>query len=118
MTPYLRAFHAYHRDGPPHIPWIAALDFHLQHGTVISNSKVFAMYRPVEWNAPDWAHLSLLPFKDPFPKSCAVHVWSAAGDLSQILDLTRIETHASFQRRNSRLHRVELRHLFKRRPDE
>jgi hypothetical protein len=111
MTPYLRAFETYHRDGEPHIPWTTALDFHLQHGTVISTPDAFAMFRSVDWEAPDAEHLSLIPF----PPSHAVHVWAAAGPLAGVLNISRIETHASFQRRNSRLHRVELRHLFKRR---
>lgn len=110
MTPYLLAFQAYHRDGDPHIPWTTALDFHLQHGTVISTPSAFIMFRAVDWDSPDAEHLSLIAF----PDSDDVHIWAAAGYLPTLQSLHGFYRYASFQRRNNRLHRVELRHLFKR----
>lgn len=115
-SPYLKAFEAYHRDGPPYIPWTQALDFHLQHGLVYSSHSHFFMGRWIPQDAPDHEHPALIHFP------CAglageFHVWSAAGDMNALLH-DAAEHHAltlTFQRRNNRLHRVRLRQLFKRR---
>jgi hypothetical protein len=119
MTPYLRAYEAYHRDGEPHIPWTTALDFHLQHGLVYASPCLFFMGRFVPSFAPDHEHPDLIPF--PCAPGFAgafsdFHVWSAAGNLGLLLNEAAehcVET-LTFQRRNNRLHRVKLRHLFKR----
>lgn len=115
MSPYLRAFDTYHRDGPPHIPWTAALDFHLQHGVVYASHAVFFMGRWVPSRAPDHEHPALIPF--PCAGADAeFHVWAAAGPLGALLNdaAEHCVGTLTFQRRNNRLHRVELRHLFKR----
>lgn len=115
MNPYLQAYHAYHRDGPPHISWISALDFHLQHGRVYSDISSFYLARPIDPLAPDEHHPDLIAW--PLARLSPVwHVWIAAGDLSRLLvhaGNLGIET-LTFQRRNNRLHRLDLRRLFNR----
>lgn len=113
MTPYLAAFEEYHRTEVPEIPWTTALDFHLQHGVVISDTRAFLMARPVpvEWH--DDRHTELDPFPwegGPFP---SWHIWSAAGDLDRILTIAERygAIFASFQRRNRRVHRATIPHL-------
>lgn len=84
MNPYLQAFHAYHARGEPWTPWTQALDWHLQHGLVISLDCAFLMARRVPSAADDHAHLTL-----SLPHATDVldcwHVWAAAGDLGTLL---------------------------------
>ena len=116
MSPYLQAFDAYHAAGEPFIPWTDALDFHLQHGATFSSSRLFLMARPVRMDA---THQH--PTLSAFPKGDAWHVWSAAGNLRDILRLEAVQqlhpsTLITFQRgaRGNRIHARELRHLFSR----
>lgn len=107
MSPYLVAYQTYHRE-PPGIPWVDAIDFHLQHGFVYSSPTAFLLARPVRWDAPDSEHLELAPHTNPDPH--AWHIWAAAGDLREIIQIgLRVRAELlSYQRRNHRLHRVTL----------
>src|SRR5690606_7476234 len=104
MSPYLRAYEAYHSDGEPYIPWSDALDFHLQKGVVISDERVFLMARRVRMDWPDEDHVSFRVADD----GNDWHVWAAAGTLSALLPF--IKQHGagniSFQRRHSRIRRL------------
>lgn len=115
MNPYLSARQAYHRDGTPHHDWTSVVDFHLQHGRVYSDSSSFYLARPIDPLAPDEQHPDLIAW--PLARLSPVwHVWIAAGDLSRLLvhaGNLGIET-LTFQRRNNRLHRLDLRRLFNR----
>lgn len=115
MKPYLSAHAAYHKGGAPYIPWIDALDFHLQHGLVISDRQTFLMARPVVMAWPDIDHVS---FRRPDPAAGEIadgwHVWSAAGDLLPLIHhgWSKGATAVSFQRRgNERIHRYDLNRL-------
>lgn len=112
MSPYLRAHEAYHRDGEPWIPWVDALDFHLQHGVVISTPECFIMARRVVAAWPDHHHLTLRAVADG-DAADAWHVWSAAGSLDALLDISRRHPsrQITFQRRDERLHRVAAERL-------
>ena len=109
MSPYLTAHASYHADGPPHYPWAEVLDFHLQHGVVVSDGRVFLMARPVVMAWPDCDHVS---YRLPEAEETADgwHVWSAAGELRGLLGIARRyrARRASFQRRNERTHRYEI----------
>jgi len=85
-SPYLAAFDAYHARGEPWTPWTTALDYHLQHGVVISTDRVFLMARRVPSAADDAAHLTLSPPHGTEPLDCW-HVWAAAGDLGALLSI-------------------------------
>lgn len=87
MTPYLRAHAAYHRHGPPGIPWLDAVDFHLQHGLVISDDRLFLMGRRVRNDASEAEQLSL-HWQPCLPAHHTTwHIWAAAGDLRQLAAL-------------------------------
>ena len=107
MSPYLQAHEAYHRDGAPWIPWVDALDFHLQHGVVISIARCFIMARRVVSSWPDHHHLTLRAVAEEDAPD-GWHVWSAAGPLDALLEIAREHParEITFQRRNERLHRV------------
>lgn len=124
MSPYLQAFDAYHAAGEPFIPWTDALDFHFQHGAIISNADSFLMARQVPFGLLE-QHPTLTHWPHLDPDSPAWHVWSAAGQLDSLLDLAdrhKLPGHAliTFQRgaRSNRVHRMTLgairRHLFSR----
>lgn len=112
MSPYLRAHEAYHRDGGPWISWVDALDFHLQHGVVISTADSFIMARRVVVAWPDHHHLTLCAAVDG-DLADAWHVWSAAGRLDALLEIAQRypARQFTFQRRNERLHRVAAERL-------
>ena len=112
ISPYLRAHAAYHRDGVPWIPWVDALDFHLQHGVVISNDGTFLMARRVVSSWQDHHHLTLHAV-DENEGPDGWHVWSAAGNLEALLEIARAHPAAeiTFQRRNERLHRLKAGRL-------
>jgi len=107
MSPYLLA-HSLYQSQHPDIPWTDALDFHLQHGTVISTPEVFLMLRPVRFADADVVHLSLTAT----PGNCdALHLWMAAGNLRALLR----ESHRfpmakwiTFTRRDGRMRRWRL----------
>lgn len=117
MNPYLSAFDAYHAAGTPHIPWTEALDFHLQHGVIFSTSSLFLMARPLPRGTPLEEHPTLTAYLG----GTTWHVWSAAGDLREMIRLPAVQrlhpgTDITFQRgaRSARVHSVKLRHLFSR----
>ena len=112
MSPYLRAHAAYHRDGGPWIPWVDALDFHLQHGVVISTPECFIMARRVVAAWPDHHHLTLCAVTEE-DAADGWHVWSAAGSLDALLEIARRHPsrEITFQRRDERLHRVGVERL-------
>lgn len=87
MTPYLQAWEAYHARGEPWTPWTVALDWHLQHGLVISTDRAFLMARRVPSAADDHTHLTLSPPHATFGADCW-HVWAAAGDLRALLAIS------------------------------
>lgn len=114
MSPYLSAHAAYHRDGEPWIPWVEALDFHLQHGVVVSDGNAFLMARRVLSSWPDHQHLSLCTVAED-EVADGWHVWSAAGGLEALLEIARRHPAAeiTFQRRDERLHRARAGRLLK-----
>jgi len=111
-SPYLLAHEAYHRDGAPWISWVDALDFHLQHGMVISTAECFVMARRVVAAWPDHEHLTL---RAALPEDGADgwHVWSAAGSLEALREIARNHPaeEITFQRRDERLHRAKAARL-------
>jgi hypothetical protein len=112
--PYLAAHAAYHADGPPHHGWAEVLDYHLQHGVVVSDARVFLMARPVVMAWPDWEQVSWrLPDAAAGEVADGWHVWSAAGDLRALLKIARAHgaEQVSFQRRNERTHRVRVERM-------
>lgn len=112
MSPYLKAHEAYHRGGAPWVPWCDALDFHLQHGVVISNERTFLMARPVVMGWHDHFHATLHAVREG-EAADGWHVWSAAGALDVLLDIARGSgaEMASYQRRTARVHRVAVGRL-------
>jgi len=105
MSPYLKAHEAYHSAGDPYIAWAEALDFHLQHGLVVSTPEVFLMARKVVMAWPDDAHVS---FRMPEAgEADGWHVWCAAGPLGKIMEIAEQQgaRAAAFQRRTGRVHR-------------
>jgi hypothetical protein len=111
MNPYLRAHAAYHAHGEPQVPWSVMLDFHLQHGVVISEPDLFVVARMVDSDRPE-EHPQLIAH----PPSACWHIWSASGDLGDIIDLgwMRSAREVTFQRRDGRLHRYRFMDLFER----
>jgi hypothetical protein len=112
VTPYLRAFHLYHAHGPPVHTWTTALDFHLQHGAVLSLPQFFLMARPVPADAPAEAQLDLANLHTP-PEADTWHIWALAGDLRAALQYARLHQvrTVTYQRRNQpRLHTLRLPH--------
>lgn len=106
MSPYLRAHEVYHRHGEPGVPWLDALDFHLQAGLVISDHRRFLMARPVDPAVEDLAtHLDLAHVLAVTQRG-TWHVWAASGPLSSFLDLiNRYDAAAiSWQRRGGAVH--------------
>ena len=117
MNPYLAAFEAYHADGDPFIPWTEAVDFHFQHGTIFSTSSLFLMARPIPRGIPLEEHPTLTAYLG----GTTWHIWSAAGDLREMLHLPATRklhpgTLITYQRgaRDARIRAVALRHLFSR----
>lgn len=118
MTPYQRAHAAYHRHGPPGVPWTDALDFHLQTGALFINTpSLFIMARMVPPDATPEQQLSLTLF--PGLRGSSVwHVWAAAGDLRDLLEIpefvddffTHGVSHITYQRHGGtlRTHPMEL----------
>lgn len=85
MTPYLRAFEAYHADNPnPEVPWTVAIDIHLQRGHVTSTDRVFLLAREV---APDADAETLEDLSHHVPGSNCWHVWIAAGSVAECLKI-------------------------------
>lgn len=80
-SPYLAAWQAYHSAGTPDTPWETALDFHLQHGLVLSSHRFFLMARPVPAMLPAGEHATLCHF---LPQHLGAdptwHIWAAGGD--------------------------------------
>ena len=104
MSPYLTAHHAYQAQQPA-IPWTTALDFHLQHGVVLSTADLFLMARPVRLAGSDHDHLTL---SLPPAGADALHIWMAAGTLQAITrELRRLPwlKAITFLRPNGRLRR-------------
>jgi hypothetical protein len=108
MTPYLVAYIAYLEAGEMDLPWTDALDFHFQHGAVISTPELFVMARPVAEDCPDDCHDDLLHTAHA---STTWHIYAAAGDLKKLLSLAvphNIHT-VTFQRRGrQKIHRLRL----------
>lgn len=85
MNPYLTAFHKY-EEADREVSWTDALDFHFQHGAVISTPELFVMARPVAltWSFERQTGL----YYDPLLiRSSEWHVWACAGDLRTLLKL-------------------------------
>jgi hypothetical protein len=114
MSPYLSAYEAYHAAGEPYIPWTDALDFHLQHGLVISKPEVFLMARRVVMAWPDEVQVSFR-IADA-AEADGWHVWSAAGPLRKLLGIAEEvgARAAAFQRRTGRVHRYGMEGLRRR----
>lgn len=111
MSPYLTAYERYQAQDPD-IPWINALDFHLQHGIVHADAECFGMLRPVAQEATD-EELAVLTL---FPVSPTWHVWVVAGNLKRMLEMAQghgIER-LTFHRRGFRIHRASVAELLKR----
>lgn len=102
MPPYLIAYHKYH-ERPPAIGWTAALDFHFQHGLVVSTPECFAMFRPVAEDARDEEIIALKAWEIETPTTW--HVWMAAGSLRALLELAKKQgvERVTFQRRDERV---------------
>ena len=105
MSPYLKAHESYHAAGEPYLPWTEALDFHLQHGLVVSTPEVFLMARKVVMAWPDDLHVSFRMPEDD--EADGWHVWCAAGPLGKIMEIAKQQgaEAAAFQRRTGRVHR-------------
>jgi hypothetical protein len=87
MSPYLRAFEAYHADNPsPAVPWTVAIDLHLQRGHVTSTDRVFLLAREVDPNADAE---TLEDLNHYVPGSNCWHVWIAAGSVVECLKIAR-----------------------------
>lgn len=86
MSPYLTAFHKY-QEIERGVSWTDALDFHFQHGVVISTPEVFVMAREVgiSWANEDYCSLVAMPFG----RRGLWHVWACAGDLGKLLELAK-----------------------------
>jgi hypothetical protein len=107
MPPYLTAYHKYH-ERPPAIGWTHALDFHLQHGMILSTPDCFVMLRPIPDDAADADIIALKNW--PIPSPTTWHIWMAAGNLTALLGLAkfhRIE-HLTFQRRDERVRKCHV----------
>jgi hypothetical protein len=105
---YLRA-HALHLSSGGDPDWTTLLDFHFQHGTVISRPDLFLLARPVIFDWPDDDHASLTHVPSHLVPDCW-HIWLTVGHLDTILTLAH-ENHLPFvtwQRRRHRLHRYRL----------
>ena len=105
MKPYLRAFHEYQRHERGET-WTDALDFHLQHGVVVSTPEVFGMIRPVGEYWPEAWETELIPYEHATTRW---HVWVVAGDLAKLLTLAGVHGVAtvSYQRHGQQVMRVQ-----------
>ena len=108
MSPYLAAHAAYHRDGPPAVPWLHAMEFHHQCAFVFSTPSLFLLARPVMMDWTPEEHISFLTADRD--QADGWFVWSAGGDLKQILEIAAAfgARNACFQRRTHRVHRVKI----------
>jgi hypothetical protein len=116
MNPYLTAFREYEKHDRG-VSWTDALDFHFQHGAVISTAEAFVMARPVAWSWKDHLHTSLDFRMENDGHNDCWHVWCVAGDLAEALRIGGMYgvKLLTFQRHGQeRLRRVELVHLFRR----
>lgn len=120
MSPYLQAFEAYHRGGRVETPWSAALDFHLQTGIVHATPTAFVACRWVPEDADPMEICDLVNLAGK--RATMLHVWTAAGDLSEILAFYPGHLQGSglvsFQRghKSPRLRKYLIRDLFERFP--
>jgi len=114
MSPYLQAYESYHSAGEPYIPWTEALDFHLQHGLVVSSPEVFLMARKVVMAWPDEVHVSFRIAETA--EADGWHVWSASGSLGKIMEIAEQQgaKAAAFQRRTGRVHRYQTSNIERR----
>lgn len=115
MTPYLTAYQEYQKHNRG-VTWTDALDFHFQHGVVISTPVAFLMARPVRHEWPDDIHASLSTFGKNWTHDCW-HIWAAAGSLPALFEVGRLHRRPfiSFQRHGqARVRRVNLRQMFDR----
>ena len=87
MSPYLTAFHKY-QEIERGVSWTDALDFHFQHGVVISTPEVFVLARRVSIYWSDEEQVSLFqPLDLKFSEKW--QVWAVAGDLGKLLALAK-----------------------------
>ena len=129
MSPYLLAHHAWHRYGPPTLPWNDLLTLHLHHGILINTPDVFACIMPVfsHWSDEQIFNLQPstfnlqpspphpTPLASPSPPDLAM-VWLAAGRWELLLTARSVLAPSlqgvAFTRRNShRLRRYSLEDL-------
>lgn len=116
MNPYLTAFREYEKHDRG-VSWTDALDFHFQHGAVISTAEAFVMARPVAWSWKDHLHTSLDFRMENDGHNDCWHVWCVAGDLEALLLLGHRHgvRWLTYERHgHERLRRVPLVHLSKR----
>lgn len=115
MTPYLRAWHAWHALGEPAIPWNELLTFFLHHGCVVNTPAAFILCRALPVGLADEEHNRLSPLQFTHEADCW-NVWLAAGRLDSLLLLgaKRPLQWVSFSRRGeSRIRRVKLATLIR-----
>ncbi|BCU77981.1 hypothetical protein [Luteolibacter sp. LG18] len=101
-----------YRSQEPDIPWIDALDFHFQHGVVVSTPELFVMARPVRLADGDDEHLAL-SVPRPADEADGLHVWMAAGTMRGLLaELRRLPwvKGVTFVRADGRVRRWFLKH--------
>jgi hypothetical protein len=77
-SPYVRAWELYHEGGVPEVPWVEAVDFHLQRGEVHATAEYFLMARPVDERCADLLENGIGSWA---AGSEWWHVWVMAGDL-------------------------------------
>jgi len=118
LSPYLLAYQAWHRHGPPTLPWNDLLTLHLHHGIVINTPEVFACIMPVFSSWSDQRIFDIhhpTPLASPSPPDLAM-VWLAAGRWELLLTARSVLGPSlqgvAFTRRNShRLRRYSFAHL-------
>jgi len=103
-SPYLRAFHAWHSQGAPSIPWNDLLTWFLHHGALISTPDAFLLARRLPASAPASHHLLLpsSPLHSPADCDCW-NIWLAAGNLRHLLTCATLDPlpYVSYCRRGS-----------------
>lgn len=115
MSPYRRAWQAWHSLGAPAIGWDELLTFFLHHGCVVNTPQAFILCRALPVDLADEAHNALLPLQFTQPADCW-NVWLAAGRLDFLLHLAGTDPlpWVSFSRRGeARIRRQPLRQLLR-----
>lgn len=111
LTPYKTAYRAFHKEQPL-VEWSEVLIFHLhcENAWVVKTPTAFVIARQV---CSSWTDEQILHLKYSSDQGDALHVYVAAGDLSELMGLIPPALKESlktltFQRRGARLHRVPL----------